>query len=240
MAAMPRSSPANGQPAARAAAAAEDPDKSINPPQARQRRRQHTEGRLLDAALALLREGGLPACTVPAVSDKAGVAVGTVYRRFIDKDALLDAVFSRWLDGKVAGRASCPPALQTSATLQDALHAVVDSIVDAHGRDTALIQALSQFARGHADPMLQRRAQRASRQALQELADALASRHADAIAHTDARRAARFAVVMMAATLRDLLLGDRAQVFSPRLRRAELSRSVIGAALAYLQTAPAR
>jgi AcrR family transcriptional regulator len=43
------------------------------------------------AALALLDEGGLEACTAPAVAARAGVAVGTIYVRYADKDALIAA-----------------------------------------------------------------------------------------------------------------------------------------------------
>jgi AcrR family transcriptional regulator len=48
--------------------------------------------RILDAAAELFAEEGL-AVTLDAVAARAGVGVGTVYRRFPDKEALIDALF---------------------------------------------------------------------------------------------------------------------------------------------------
>ena len=36
-----------------------------------------------------MREGGLAACSAPEIARRAGVAVGTIYRRFADKDELI-------------------------------------------------------------------------------------------------------------------------------------------------------
>jgi AcrR family transcriptional regulator len=50
-----------------------------------------TEQKLISAVLALLNEGGLDRCTAPALARRAGVAVGTIYARYRDKDALIAA-----------------------------------------------------------------------------------------------------------------------------------------------------
>jgi AcrR family transcriptional regulator len=49
-------------------------------------------GALLDAALAEVRSGAEP--TVAAVAARAGVSRGTVYRRYADREALLEALVS--------------------------------------------------------------------------------------------------------------------------------------------------
>lgn len=59
-------------------------------PAARQARSRRTHRALLDAGFRLLAEQGPEALTIAAVSAKAGVTPGTVYRRFGDKDGLLD------------------------------------------------------------------------------------------------------------------------------------------------------
>ena len=51
-----------------------------------------TRQRLLKAATELLKQDGLPAITLRAVGDKAGVSRQTPYRHFADKDAMLAAV----------------------------------------------------------------------------------------------------------------------------------------------------
>lgn len=57
----------------------------------RQPRSLETERRLMAAVVALLDRGGLDACTAPALAREAGVAVGTIYARYPDKDALIRA-----------------------------------------------------------------------------------------------------------------------------------------------------
>lgn len=53
--------------------------------------------RILDAARELFAEEGLRV-TLDAVAARAGVGVGTVYRRFADKEALIDALFEARMD----------------------------------------------------------------------------------------------------------------------------------------------
>jgi AcrR family transcriptional regulator len=57
--------------------------------------------RILGAARELFAEAGLDA-TLDAVAERAGVGVGTVYRRFPDKEALIDALFEERIDEVLA------------------------------------------------------------------------------------------------------------------------------------------
>jgi AcrR family transcriptional regulator len=57
-----------------------------NPPAA-------TRGRILKAALALFREAGFAATTVPSIAERAQIATGTMYRYFAGKEALANAVY---------------------------------------------------------------------------------------------------------------------------------------------------
>lgn len=52
---------------------------------------------VLDAALQLFADAGFHGTTVPAVAEAAGVGIGTVYRRFEDKRALVNAVYQAQL-----------------------------------------------------------------------------------------------------------------------------------------------
>lgn len=52
--------------------------------------------RVVDAARALASEGGYDAVQMRAVADRAGVALGTIYRYFSSKDDLLAAVLVTW------------------------------------------------------------------------------------------------------------------------------------------------
>jgi AcrR family transcriptional regulator len=52
--------------------------------------------RLLDAALDLFETRGFDGVAVPEIAAKAGVATGTIYRYFKDKEALVNALYQHW------------------------------------------------------------------------------------------------------------------------------------------------
>jgi AcrR family transcriptional regulator len=67
-------------------------------PPAVQARSRLTQDRIFTAGTRLLEEGGPEALTVVSVAEAAGVSVGTVYRRFGDKERLLLAIHTRFAD----------------------------------------------------------------------------------------------------------------------------------------------
>jgi AcrR family transcriptional regulator len=72
-------------------------DPSSVPP-ALQARSRLTQDRIFAAGTRLLEEGGAEALTVAAVAEAAGVAVGSVYRRFGDKERLFSAIQARFTE----------------------------------------------------------------------------------------------------------------------------------------------
>jgi AcrR family transcriptional regulator len=89
--------------------------------------------RILAAAGELFAEAGLHV-TLDAVAERAGVGVGTVYRRFPDKEALIDALFEDRIDavGAIAEQA---------CAMQDPWAGLVfffERAISLHGEDRAL------------------------------------------------------------------------------------------------------
>ena len=79
-------------------------DSPTTAPAARHALRQDAERnrqRILQAAASVFAEHGLGA-PMDAVADRAGVGVGTVYRRFPDKEALVEALFEARI-GRIIG-----------------------------------------------------------------------------------------------------------------------------------------
>lgn len=83
--------------------------------------------RLLEAAVALiLAEGGEP--SREALAEHAGVGIGTLYRHFPDRQALLHAVVRFAIERSVAaGEAALAEAADGFTALRQYMHAAVDS-----------------------------------------------------------------------------------------------------------------
>lgn len=99
---------------------------------------------LLDAAVDVLRERGLPGLTTRAVTTRAGVTHGIFHYVFGSKSALVRALVERELTGAVAvwGAAVATDDLETA--LRQAMHAQLDLVradPDRHEVVTALIRA---------------------------------------------------------------------------------------------------
>jgi AcrR family transcriptional regulator len=99
--------------------------------------------RILDAAGELFAEQGLHV-TLDAVAARAGVGVGTVYRRFADKDALIDALFEVRIEQVVA---IAEEALQ-SEDPWEGLVAFFEQGLALHAHDRGLKELLFSTAHG--------------------------------------------------------------------------------------------
>jgi AcrR family transcriptional regulator len=113
------------------------------PQQARSRR---TLELLLAATIAVMEEEGLAGVTIPEVAARAGVSTGNVYRRFVDKDALIRASFLRLLEAsQIATRESLTPERFVGRSLERVLFAVCRALVRQFRTYPKLLKALEQF-----------------------------------------------------------------------------------------------
>jgi len=120
-----------------------------HPPQ--QDRSRRTEQRLLQATLALLQEGGLGACTVPAVAERAGVAVGSVYRRYPDKQAMVSAAILALASVPDEAVDQYAAIVVEAADLEDFLSRLTLSTIKASLQNRTLLVAIREFVRSTTD-----------------------------------------------------------------------------------------
>lgn len=82
------------------------------------RRQERTRRDVLDAAGALIAEGGLDGLTMRKLAERAGVAVATLYNQFGDRDGVLVAFVSAGLDQLEIDLDAQPPVAPIDATRQ--------------------------------------------------------------------------------------------------------------------------
>lgn len=194
-------------------------------------RAQRTRERLLDAAEGLLRERGLTAATVPAIAARAGLAVGNVYKRFQDKDGLLQAVFLR-VDERAASANT--RALDRTRWRGEAigplLRRVLRPTARMYAQDRRLFAAMATFSEGQADARLRERLTRLRRRALRDASRILLERRAH-MTHPDPERGVEFIITAVATTLRGILLAPhppRRYLSDPEWLGGELAHMVLG------------
>lgn len=101
------------------------------PPPVRAPRHPEVDGRIFDAALAILRARGPLAVSIEAVSAASGVAKTTIYRRFENRDSLLTAAINT-----AATSVVFPSGLTAKDSLRWVLRHASDTIENVVGRGT--------------------------------------------------------------------------------------------------------
>lgn len=139
-------------------------------PVPRQRRSLRTQEKLLDALEQLLEARFFEHITIQDIAATAGVAVGTVYRRFRNKEALLPALYLRldaryeawadtvWPAPRAAGRPASPPALR------ERLRTLVAAHIRFYRRNAPILRTL--YLQARLDPTLAEPAVARQRKAL--------------------------------------------------------------------------
>ncbi|TPQ23407.1 TetR/AcrR family transcriptional regulator [Streptomyces sporangiiformans] len=153
---------------------------------------------LTQAGYALLEEGGADALTVAAVAERAGMAVGSIYRRFGDKEGLLLAIqhaFTENLQAEITQRVS----MERLRLLRDpavAIAEAVGAITDAFHAHEGLLRVFLLLGTRHEAVRVE--GSRVSVEGNRNFAEAL--RHIP-VAHPDPAAALDFAFRLVYATI---------------------------------------
>jgi AcrR family transcriptional regulator len=101
-----------------------------------------TRARLLQAARAVIEEGGYAAASVIVIAERAGVAAGTLYRHFASKEELFVEVFRAVCDREVEAMQAAAEAMPASASHVDRLETVLATFAQRALRRPRLAWAL--------------------------------------------------------------------------------------------------
>jgi AcrR family transcriptional regulator len=184
---------------------------SPRPP--RQTRSRESLRRMLDAAEVVLAKHGLEGATLPRIAAKAGIAPTNVYRRFRDKDALMAAVFQRLTERSSTATAMQfdPEALRPVGLVALSKN-VIEGMIRNFRADAGLTRASVRYSEEHWEMDFVRKARASEAQSFQMMVNAFLMWR-DQIKHAEPERAIRFAFVMVALALRELVLFGRTRIF---------------------------
>ena len=180
----------------------------------RQVRSRESLRRMLDAAEAVLATHGLDGATLPRIAAQAGVSPANVYRRFRDKDALMEAVFRRLTErssAAVEGQFD-PESVRPIGIVQFSRN-VIEGMIRGYRSGSGLSRVGVEYSEQHWEVGFVRKARASEARSFQRMVDTFLIWR-DQIRHPDPERAIRFAFLVVAIALRELILFDRAHIFS--------------------------
>lgn len=208
--------------------------KTLAPQQARSR---ESTRKLLKAAAEVLGQHGIEGATIPRIARHAGLTPGAVYRRFPDKDALLETVIVGILERQDERlRTMLTPEMARQIPLAVFAEQLINSMLVSYRANARLMRALRQFAQGRDHTSFYRKVIRLEMCTYEYLVE-LFLVHRKAIKHPDPQMAVSFAVVMLISTLIELILVDHDmknwQAVIPKDDQS-LKRELLRAFLSYL------
>ena len=203
------------------------------PPQ--QARSRETQEALLTAAEHVFADVGIAQATVAEICERAGVAVGTFYGRFPDKDALLLYWYERFFKrGRVTFDRAFSDTMWEGRPAADVIRGWVQSRVLHYRKNRKLLKARLLYVRGRPAPEFKPYAAQLQLPALQRLSGLLNARRHE-WHHTDAQRAIPMAVVMTESSIQSVVVFSDQRADLPSMSDAELVDQLTDAMCAYLR-----
>jgi AcrR family transcriptional regulator len=179
--------------------------KTLAPQQARSR---ESTRKLLKAAAEVLGQRGLEGATIPRIAQHAGLTPGAIYRRFPDKDALLETVIIRILERQDERlRLWFTPTMARQVPLPVFAEQLINNMLVSYRANAGLLRALRQFAQGRDHTSFYGKVTRLEMRTYQYLVDLFLERRKE-IKHPDPKVAVSFALVTLISTLIELILVD--------------------------------
>lgn len=177
--------------------------KSLEPQQARSR---ESLRKLLKAAAQVLGQHGVEGTTIPRIAAHAGLTPGAIYRRFNDKDALLETVIMGILERQDERlRTGLTPEMAGQIPLPVFAAQIVDSLLVSYRANAELLRAIRQFLQGRMGTEFWKKACRLEVRSYERMVELFLA-HAKDIQHPDPRTAVSLGMLMVISTLHELIL----------------------------------
>jgi AcrR family transcriptional regulator len=202
----------------------------LAPQQARSR---ESLRRLLKATIEVLGQQGVAGTTIPRIAAHAGLTPGAVYRRFRNKDVLLETAILRVLEDQTKVLLLLLPAEAAAAIPFAALaEQVINTLVVSYRTNASLLRAIRQFLQEKEGSLFWKKASKLELRTFEYLVAIFVS--SGEIEHADPRRAVALGLMMVIGTLLEVVVnpGDIKQwkdllPKEDRTLKVELTRSFL-------------
>src|SRR5262249_8426328 len=172
----------------------------------KQSRSRESLQRLLNAAADVLTERGLEGATIPRIAARAGLSPGAIYRRFPDKDALLQTVLLTELEQIDENtKTLLTPEFAEQGSLKHFAKQIIQLSLQAHRQNPTLKLALDQYVLTHPNVAFRKKVSKLNIRTARRVADFLLLKRKE-IKHPDPEAAVSFALVQVACTLREMIV----------------------------------
>lgn len=194
---------APGEPRPKSVAREDRAQGSLAPQQARSR---ESLRKLLKAAAEVLGQHGVEGTTIPRIAAHAGLTPGAIYRRFEDKDALLETMVLGILDRQDERlRTGLAPEMAAQIPLPVFAEQIVHSLVVSYRANAGMMRAMRQFVRTRRDTEFWKKACRLEVRSYERLVDLFLA-NAKNIRHPEPKMAVSLGLMMVISTLQELVV----------------------------------
>lgn len=174
--------------------------KTLAPQQARSR---ESLRKLQKATAEVLGQHGVEGTTIPRIAQHAGLTPGAIYRRFHDKDALLEATILGILERQDERmKTGLKPAAAAQIPLPVFAEQIVGGMVLSYRVNAALLRAMRTFVHNRPHTAFYKKAMKLEAQTFEQVVELFMAHRKD-IRHPEPRTAISLALMMVSSTLFD-------------------------------------
>jgi len=207
----------------------------------KQERSRESLRKLQRATVEVLGQHGVEGATIPRIAQHAGLTPGAIYRRFHDKEALLEDAILGMLERQIErAQSGMTPEAAAEIPLAVFAEAVINGMVVGYRQNAGMLRAMRIFVQGRTNTPFWRKACKMELRAFERVVNLFVAHRTD-IKHPDPRGAVSMGLMMVISTLFELVvmpvdLGPLKE-FLPKDDLA-LRRELVRAFLSYLGVEP--
>jgi AcrR family transcriptional regulator len=176
---------------------------SLEPRQARSR---ESERKLLKAAAEVLGQHGVEGATIPRIAAHAGLTPGSIYRRFPDKEVLLETMILGILERQDERlRTGLTQEMTGQIPLPVFAESLINNLLVSYRANAGLMRAMQQFARASTNQEFRRKVSKLEVRTFQRLVELFLAT-AKNIDHPEPRIAVSMGLTMIVSTLHEFIL----------------------------------